>query len=123
MSLPAPSSDRTAIVTGASSGIGTELARELARRGHGVTLVARREHRLTAIADEITDAHHVRAEVVPADLSDEDSRANIAKELANRGLTVDVLVNNAGLSTTGAVHAAAPDRDLLMIRTDVEAVV
>src|SRR3954451_3912453 len=99
MPLPAPAPDRTAIVTGASSGIGTELARELARRGHGVTLVARCGDRLKATAGEIAAAHSVRPEVVAADLSDEHSRANIAKELDNRGLTVDVLVNNAGLST------------------------
>jgi short-subunit dehydrogenase len=123
MALPAPAADRTAIVTGASSGIGTELARELARRGHGVTLVARREDRLRTIADELAAAHGIRAEVVTADLSDQDSRSRIAPELAARGLTVDVLVNNAGLSTTGAVHRGAADRDLLMIRTDVEAIV
>jgi short-subunit dehydrogenase len=123
MALPAPAPDRTAIVTGASSGIGTELARELARRGHGVTLVARREDRLRSIADELAAAHNVRAEVVAADLSDQGSRSRIATELEQRGLVADVLVNNAGLTTTGAVHSGAPDRDLLMIRTDVEAVV
>src|SRR4029079_15105916 len=120
MALPAPGPDRTAIVTGASSGIGTELARELARRGHGVTLVARREARLRELADELHAEHDVRAEVIAADLSDQDSRSRIATELADRGLAASVLVNNAGLSTTGAVHRGAPDRDLLMIRTDVE---
>lgn len=124
MGIPEPAADRTALVTGASSGIGTELARELARRGHGVTLVARREDRLRAIADELSAAHGVRAEVLTADLSDESSRAGIADDIAGRGLTVDVLVNNAGLSTTGAVHRSdRADRDIAMIRTDVEAIV
>src|SRR5580765_998675 len=101
MALPAPGPDRTAIVTGASSGIGTELARELARRGQGVTLVARREDRLRDLAEELAKAHDVRTEVIAADLTDERSRASIPTELAGRGLTADILVNNAGLSTTG----------------------
>src|SRR3954449_12656995 len=123
MSLPAPAPDRTALVTGASSGIGSELARELARRGHGVTLVARREDRLRDLAEELTKAHEVRAEVIGADLTDESSRTGIASELAVRGLTADILVNNAGLSTTGPVARSTPERELAMIRTDVEAVV
>jgi len=123
MPLPTPAPDRTAIVTGASSGIGTELARQLARRGHGVTLVARREDRLRDLADELAKAHEVRAEVIAADLTDESSRAAIPTELAARGLTVDVLVNNAGLSTTGPVAQSTAEKELAMIRTDVEAVV
>jgi short-subunit dehydrogenase len=123
MALPAPAPDRTSVVTGASSGIGSELARGLAKRGLGVTLVARREDRLLVLADELAKTHGVRAEVIAADLTDQDSRTGIGTELAARGLTVDVLVNNAGLSTTGAVHRSAPDRDIAMIRTDVEAIV
>jgi short-subunit dehydrogenase len=123
MSLPAPAADRTAIVTGASSGIGAEIARGLAARGLGVTLIARREDRLRALADELAAAHSIRAEVISADLSDQASRTNIATELAGRGLSVDVLVNNAGLSTTGPVHRSSPERDIAMIRTDVEAIV
>src|SRR3954453_23995938 len=123
MALPAPAPDRTAIVTGASSGIGTELARALARRGQGVTLVARREDRLRDLAEELAKAHEVRTEVIAADLTDERSRAAIPTELAARGLTADILVNNAGLSTTGPVAKSQPAKELAMIRTDVEAVV
>ena len=60
MALPAPAPDRTAVVTGASSGIGTEIARDLARRGHRVTLVARSADKLAALADEITSAGGAR---------------------------------------------------------------
>jgi short-subunit dehydrogenase len=123
MGLPKPAADRTCIVTGASSGIGSEIARGLASRGLGVTLVARREDRLRALADELADAHSIRAEVIAADLTDQASRGRIGTELTSRGLTVDVLVNNAGLSTTGAVHRSEPERDIAMIRTDVEAIV
>jgi uncharacterized protein len=123
MTIPAPRSDGTCVVTGASSGIGVEIARELARRGLGVTLVARREDRLRALADELGTAHGVRAEVIAVDLTDEGSRTRIPTELADRGLAVDVLVNNAGFSTMGPVSAGDPAREIAMVRTDVEAVV
>ena len=112
MTLPVPAADRTALVTGASSGIGAELARNLARRGYGVTLVARREDRLRALADELAAATGVRTEVIAADLNDTDSRAAIAGTLAERGLAVDVLVNNAGFSTMGPVHRSDPEREV-----------
>ena len=121
MPLPTPAPDRTAVVTGASSGIGTELARQLAAAGHGVTLVARREDRLRAVADELGSAG-VRVEVVPCDLADADARTALAREVAARGLRVHVLVNNAGFSTMGPVHRSDPEREVGMLRTDVEAV-
>ena len=106
MALPTPKENTTALVTGASSGIGADIARELARRGHGVTLVARREDRLKALADELAQAHDIRAEVIAADLTDADSRGDIPAELERRGLTPDILVNNAGFTTMGPVHRA-----------------
>jgi len=75
------------------------------------------------LAQELRERHGVRAEVVPADLSDETARAGIVATLGERGLTVDVLVNNAGFSTTGPVAASDPAREVAMVRTDVEAVV
>jgi short-subunit dehydrogenase len=123
MTLPVPRSDGTHIVTGASAGIGVELARQLAARGLGLTLVARRQDRLLALAAELSDAHPIRVEVITADLADEGSRTRIATELVDRGLEVDGLVNNAGFSTTGPVSASDPLREIAMIRTDVEAVV
>jgi short-subunit dehydrogenase len=121
MAIPAPAIDRTAVVTGASSGIGREIARQLAQRGHGLTLVARREDRLRALADEVAGAHGVRVEVTTADLTDQAARERIADQVAARGLVAHVLVNAAGLSTVGAVHANDPAAELTMIRTDVEA--
>jgi uncharacterized protein len=122
MALPTPAPDRTAVVTGASSGIGREIAKQLAQRGQGLTLVARREDRLKALADELTGAHGVRVEVVAADLTDQVARERIAGEVADRGLAAQVLVNNAGLSTVGPVHGSDVAAELAMIRTDVEAV-
>lgn len=122
MTIPAPGPDRTCIVTGASSGIGLEVARLLAERGHGVTLVARREDRLRRLAHELTTDHAIRAEVVVADLSDTATRSHVIEEVHARGLTVDVLVNNAGFSTVGPVAGVDVDREIGMIRTNAEAV-
>lgn len=122
MALPAPDPARTCLVTGASSGIGAEIARNLAGRGHGVTLVARREDKLRALADELSEAHGIRAEVLTADLSDEAARTALVGGVADLGLAVDVLVNNAGFTTMGPVHASDPADELLMIRTNVDAV-
>lgn len=123
MALPVPTPSTTAVVTGASSGIGVEIARQLARRGHGVTLVARREAELREVAEGLASAHGIRAEVVAADLADPVSRSAVVAAVADLGLTIDVLVNNAGLSTTGPVSANDVDAELRMVRVDVEAVV
>lgn len=121
MALPTPTADRTAVVTGASSGIGREIARSLARRGHGVTLVARRAERLQALADELATAHRVRAEPVTADLTDPGAREHVTRAVADRGLVAHVLVNAAGISTFGPVHRNDPAGELTMLRTNVEA--
>jgi short-subunit dehydrogenase len=110
-------------VTGASSGIGADLARQLGQRGHGVTLVARREDRLNSLADELRSIHRVRVEVLPADLTDASARADLEPVIEDRGLKVELLVNNAGFSTTGPVYHADHEREVSMIRTDVEAVI
>ncbi len=121
MSLPTPAPDRTAIVTGASSGIGEEIARELARRGHGVTLVARRADKLQELAAELGRSG-VRAEVLAADLGDRAARAALPGRVQVLGLDVDILVNNAGRSTLGTVAASDPEAEMAMIELDVVAV-
>ncbi len=123
MSLPAPRPDRTCLVTGASSGIGEEIASLLAGRGLGVTLVARTEPKLRALADALVARHGVRVEVLPADLTDADARRALPGRVADLGLEVNVLVNNAGFSTLGPVYRSDPEREIAMVRTDVEAVV
>jgi short-subunit dehydrogenase len=119
MPLPTPSPASTAVVTGASSGIGADIARELVARGHGVTLVARREDRLRELAGEL--AEEVRVEVIACDVADPAARARLFDEVAARGLTVDILVNNAGLGTMGAVADSTPEAEIHQIRVNVEA--
>ena len=121
MALPHPATDRTALVTGASSGIGEAIARDLVGRGHGVTLVARRVDKLTTLAAELGNAQ-VRIEMLPCDLSDRDARAGLLGRVEALGLTPDILVNNAGLSTVGAVAASDPAAEANMIEVDVVAV-
>lgn len=122
MPIPLPAPDRTCIVTGASSGIGTEIARVLASRGHGVTLVARRLDRLETLAGQLSSAHGIRAEVVVADLTEPEQRRAVIEAVEERGLTPEVLVNNAGYSTVGPVAEIDPGREIGMLRTNVEAV-
>jgi short-subunit dehydrogenase len=122
MSLPQPGPDRAALVTGASQGIGAEIARELARRGHRLVLVARSEDKLRALAEEIA-GQGGRADVLTADLADRSARAALLDRVAELGLTVDVLVNNAGYSTLGRVSEADPEAEMLMVEVDVVAVV
>lgn len=117
MSLPAPGPDRTAIVTGASSGIGAEIARDLSRRGHHVTLVARSADKLEALAAELGNA-----DVIPLDLADRAERAKLLDRMSELGRVPDILVNNAGLSTMGAVSASDPEAEMNMIEVDVVAV-
>jgi uncharacterized protein len=123
VSLPSPTPNSTALVTGASGGIGAEIARELARRGHGVVLVARRKPRLEALAEELSREHGVRAETIASDLSRPASRSRIAGRLTQLGLEVDILVNNAGFATGGAFHESDPARELEQVQVLVEAVV
>jgi len=123
MSLPAPRPDRTCLVTGASSGIGEEMAGLLAARGLGVTLVARTESKLRVLADSLSDRYGVRVEVLATDLVDVAARRALPGRVADLGLEVNVLVNNAGFSTLGKVFRSDPDQEIAMVRTDVEAVV
>jgi uncharacterized protein len=118
MSLPPPEPGRTAVVTGASSGIGAQFARELSRRGHHVTLVARSADKLKELAAELP----ARSEVLPADLSDRSARAGLLGRIGEAGLVPDILINNAGYSTLGPVSASDPDAEVAMIEVDVAAV-
>jgi uncharacterized protein len=122
VALPPPEPNSTCLVTGASSGIGSDIARELARRGHGVTLSARREDRLRELAEELKDTG-VRVEVIACDVTDEASRASLIAKLADLGLEVEVLVNNAGYGSGGPFQELDGDSEVAMVKTNCEAVV
>ncbi len=105
-----------AVITGASSGLGAEFSRRFAARGADVVLVARRADRLESLAAEIVAAHDVKAIAIPLDLGAPDSAARLSAELAERGLTPDALVNNAGFGTAGPVALEDPTR----VRAELE---
>ncbi|MCL2454240.1 MAG: SDR family oxidoreductase [Micrococcales bacterium] len=98
------------LITGASSGIGTELARRFAGLGHDLVLVARRRDRLDELAAELERDHGATVTVVPLDLSTPTAPDELVQRLDALGLTVDVLVNNAGFATHGYVADADPGR-------------
>lgn len=121
MALPEPTGNSTVVVTGASSGIGAELARELARRGYGVTLVARRKDKLAELADELHQQHGIVAAVESADLQDPAARDRLVDSLANR--EVAGLVNNAGYGDTGPFAEADLEWHQGMVQLNCQAVV
>ncbi len=93
---------RTALVTGASSGIGKAFAELLAAKGYAVVLTARRSDRLDVLAAELRQRHGVSTHTIVADLAQPEASQHIAAELASRGLMIDVLVNNAGYGVPGS---------------------
>ena len=110
----------TAVITGASSGIGAAFARRLAARGYRLVLVARREERLRALADELRRRHGVGVEVLVADLARPEGIARVEARLAADG-AVDLLVNNAGFGTVGPFAESDLERQLAMIAVHVTA--
>lgn len=114
---------KTALITGASSGIGEEFARVLAGRGMHLALVARSEDKLRALADELVAKHGIRAEVIAADLSVPGAAETVRAATQERGITVDMLVNNAGFGTYGPFATLDPVRDHDEVILNVAAVV
>lgn len=114
---------QTALVTGASSGIGSVFAQRLAESGADVVLVARRGDRLDALAARLSDAYGVNATAMSADLVQPGAAEALATELSHRGIRVDMLVNNAGFATHGGFVAEDPARITDEITLNVTTVV
>lgn len=108
-----------ALVTGASSGFGEEIARILAQEGFDLLLVARREERLQALKRELEGSCGIEAWVLPVDLSSEDAALDVYDYVLSRGLHVDALVNNAGFGSSGAFHEADWQRQRDMVQVNV----
>lgn len=109
------------LVTGASSGIGAEFARQLAARGMHCVLVARREDRLRSVAEAIEAAHGTRCEIIVADLSQPRAGRHLLAEVANRGIVLDLLVNNAGFGMLSTVEKIDVGRALELIQVNIAA--
>jgi short-subunit dehydrogenase len=113
----------TALITGASSGLGAEYARLFAADKHAVVLVARRRDRLEALARELRAAHGVTAEVAAADLAKPEGPARVVEEVGRLGLPIDFLVNNAGFGASGAFLDLPLSRELEMIQLNITSLV
>lgn len=112
-----------ALITGASAGIGAEFATQLAAQNHDLVLVARRLDRLTEIASKLTALHGVRVETIECDLSVADAAATIASAVERLGITVDLLINNAGFGTHGRFETLSADRERDEVAVNVAALV
>jgi short-subunit dehydrogenase len=113
--------ERVTLITGASAGIGTELARVFASHGHRVALVARREDRLTALAGEITAAGGTAPIVIPCDLTQLDAGDKIAEALGAAGAEVEYVVNNAGFGVYGLAIKRDRAEQLNIIAVNIRA--
>ena len=113
---------QTALITGASVGIGHELARQFARGGYDLVLVARSEDKLKTVAAEMRTLG-VRADYITSDLAKPEAPLALFADVRNRDLNVDVLVNNAGFGALGKFHELDPQRQLDMIQVNVTALV
>ncbi|MGO9183335.1 SDR family NAD(P)-dependent oxidoreductase, partial [Mycobacterium sp.] len=121
MALPPPSAGSVAVVTGASSGIGEQFARQLVARGYRVVVTARRADRLQKLCALLGGDEHAVA--VGADLAVAEDRDRLAARIDELDAEVDILVNNTGLGIYTKFGAEGRDKELQMLRVDVEAVV
>lgn len=114
---------KTALITGASSGIGAVFARELAARGMNLVLVARTEGKLRELADELAKKHIIKTEVIAADLGQPNVAQTLYAETQRRQLVIDMLVNNAGFSTYGEFETIAPEKEQQEVAVNVATLV
>lgn len=113
----------TTLITGASSGIGLELARAFAAHGHPLILTARNSDELLKIAADLKSAYEVPVYTIARDLEEANAADEIAEELESQGIPVHVLVNNAGLGFLGNFWDMPFERDLSMLRVNIGAMV
>jgi short-subunit dehydrogenase len=117
------SSGKTALITGASAGLGLEFAKLVAEDGHDLVLVARREERLRALAAELTARHGVTVTVLGMDLAQRSTPKQIAEAVQAAGITVDYLINNAGFGSHGPFASTELGRQLEMVDVNVRGLV
>jgi len=110
---------RTALITGASAGIGLALAQVFAQQGHDLILVARREDKLNALAADLKAKHGTQSTVIAMDLTADGAAAALFADLERRKLTVDMLVNNAGFATYGLFAETEVDADLQLLHLNI----
>jgi short-subunit dehydrogenase len=123
MAKPDVFSGSTALVTGASSGLGAEFARELARRHANLVLTARSREKLEILAADLARVNGVSVQVIVQDLAQPSGALSLAKELKARGVAVDHLINNAGFGSAGRFESMDVEREASMVRVNCESIV
>lgn len=121
MATDSAENGKTALVTGASSGIGAELTRQIASDGNDIVLTARREDRLNELSRELEDRYGVSTTVVPKDLSEPDAPVELFESVRAAGLRVHTLVNNAGFSVYGRFDETPLEDELAMMQVNMGA--
>lgn len=119
---PPPLTGSWALVTGASSGIGAELARQMARSGTNVVLTARSKERLEHLGADLSRVNGIQTRVVPADLSEASGITSLLEAVDALDLPIEHVVNNAGFGTAGPFSESDPSSERRMVRVNVEAV-
>ena len=114
---------KTALVTGASSGIGETFAEELAKRNHNLVLVARSQDKLEQLAGKLSDRYQIKTEVIAQDLTEPSARQTIFDTVQAKGISVDLLINNAGFGDYGAFGDRPLSKQMTMIGLNIAAVV
>jgi short-subunit dehydrogenase len=114
---------KATLITGASSGIGEEFARQLAAQGNNLVLVARSEDKLKALCDELKEKNKIEAEYVAIDLVEADADKKLFDETTRRGIDVDLLINNAGFGSMGYFDELDLDWELKMVALNVSSLV
>jgi short-subunit dehydrogenase len=112
---------KTALITGASSGIGLELARFFAKDKHNMVLVARSEGKLKDLAQELTQKHGIMVKIIAKDLSQHNAAQEVYNELKREGIQIDFLVNNAGFGEFGFFHETEWHKEEMMINLNITA--
>ncbi|MFN8488873.1 MAG: SDR family oxidoreductase [Caldilineaceae bacterium] len=115
--------NQTALITGASGGIGYDLAKEFARHGYHLVLVARSKEKLNQLAQELTAAHGIQATVLTQDLGVSGAPQQIFDQIEKAGITIDALVNNAGFASYGLFYELDMQKELDMIQLNIMALV
>lgn len=112
---------KTALVTGASSGIGTAFATALAERGYNLVLVARSENKLKQLAADLQSTHNISAEAIPQDLTVPNAAATLFNHVTAKEIHIDLLINNAGFGDYGLFAESSLDKQLAMIQLNITA--